>query len=81
MDKLHNERRGSRAVPSPSSHQIHVDQLVRQAVLIQASVGTLGAVEYLKANRIYGEVIGRVLAGGAIRREDQASRDNPVAWE
>lgn len=81
MTMLSTERRSHRARSSHARAPVDIDKLVRQAVLLQSSVGTRGAVEYLKNNRIGGDVIKRVLSGGAIRHEDLASRDLPSAWE
>ncbi|MCC2955732.1 hypothetical protein LK542_08905 [Massilia sp. IC2-477] len=81
METLQAERRA--LTRSLLSHPASVDaeQAVRHAIALQASVGTLGAVEYLKARRIEATVIARVLSDSAVRAEDLISRDQPVAWE
>lgn len=59
MTNLHNERRSAGS------------DTVRQALRIQACLGTVGAVEYLKGRAVDGAVIGRVLAGAHVRVSDQ----------
>lgn len=75
METLHAERRATetractdRAAGDPAT-------AVRQAILLQACVGTAGAVEYLKAHQLKGEVISRVLSGGSVREGDRAAPD------
>lgn len=48
--------------------------IVRQALRLQACIGTAGAVEYLKAYDLRAQVIGRVLSGGMVRGEDLGPR-------
>lgn len=81
METLLLERRKPRQAAAGSTIPIELEHLVRQAILMQSAVGTRGAVEYMKAHRIHGAVIGRVLSGGAIRALDRKARDNPVAWD
>lgn len=81
METLQAERRAARHFPLEHSGPIEDERVVRQAIALQASMGTRGAVEFLKAYGIHGAVIGRVLSGGAIRTEDSLARDHPVAWE
>jgi hypothetical protein len=45
--------------------------IVRQGMLIQARVGTVGAVEFLKARDVGGAVIGRVLTSQQVRADDR----------
>ncbi|MCD2515621.1 hypothetical protein LQ564_04770 [Massilia sp. G4R7] len=81
METLLAERRAS---PSPASghpRPLDTERIVRQAVLLQGTIGTPGAVEFLKSNGVKSMVMGRVLSGGAIRREDAQTRDNPQAWD
>jgi hypothetical protein len=44
---------------------------VQQALLIQARVGSISAVEYLKAHDVGGDVISRVLTSRRIREDDR----------
>lgn len=81
METVQRERRKSCASTLARAQPIEVEQIVRQAIVLQTAVGTRGAVEYMKTHKIHGAVIGRVLSGGAIRARDQVSRDNPVAWD
>lgn len=54
-------------------------QVVRQGILIQASLGTRSAVEFLKQHGVHGAVIHRVLTGENVRDDDQAALDDQVA--
>jgi hypothetical protein len=81
MEIIQRERRKPCGSTLACAGSIEVEQIVRQAIVLQTTVGTRGAVEYLKRHKIHGAVIGRVLSGGAIRATDQVSRDNPVAWD
>lgn len=53
--------------------------VVRRGILIQASLGTRSAVEFLKQHGVHGAVIHRVLMGEQVRQDDHASLDNHVA--
>ncbi|NNG22448.1 hypothetical protein [Telluria aromaticivorans] len=75
------ERRAEQSASSVTKGPLKTQQVVRQGVLLQSCVGTLSAVEYLKANGVQGSVIGRVLSGGEVRADDRASRDIPRAWD
>lgn len=44
--------------------------IVRQALLIQTRVGSMSALEYMKAHDIGGAIITRVLTGRCVRQED-----------
>jgi hypothetical protein len=57
---------------NPYAGATHV---VRQGILIQASLGTRSAVEFLKQHGVHGAVIHRVLMGERVRGDDQAVRD------
>lgn len=81
MEAVQLDRRNSSHTASATAHPVDTAQLVRQAIILQAYIGTRGAVEYMKAHQIHGAVINRVLSGGAMRHQDQISRDKPVAWE
>jgi hypothetical protein len=45
--------------------------IVRRGMLIQESLGTIGAVEFLKAHDVEGAVIGRVLTSRQVRFDDR----------
>ena len=75
------ERRESRSRAYACTGSMETQEIVRQGILLQSCVGTLGAVEYMKANVICGAVISRVLSGGAIRQQDRTFRDTPSAWD
>lgn len=71
------ERRGAapndmadNAVANPYAGASHV---VRQGILIQASLGMRSAVEFLKQHGVHGAVIHRVLMGENMRADDQAA--------
>ena len=70
MNTTHAERRASlEADPAhPATHD--VSNAIRHGLLLQGRTGTLSAVEHLKAHKVPGTVIGRVLSGGAMRIED-----------
>lgn len=76
MDVIQVERRAARraAMADPASTQ--VASIVRQGVNLQACVGTLSAVEFLKAHAVDSRVIHRVLSGGCLRQEDQPRSDS-----
>ena len=46
-------------------------RIVHEGVLLQAWMGTVGAVEFLKAHAVSGAVIRRVLGREQLRQEDQ----------
>ena len=50
---------------------------VRQGMQIQASLGTLSAVEFLKQHGVHGAVIHRVLMGEHVRMDDQLVIEDP----
>lgn len=79
METLQVDRRKLPSSACESSNLSEHAHLVTQAIVLQASIGTLGAVEYMKAHKIQGAVIGRVLSGGAIREKDRIARDSLVA--
>lgn len=51
--------------------------IVRQGMQIQASLGTLSAVEFLKQHGVHGAVIHRVLMGENVRMDDQLVIEEP----
>ena len=70
MEHLRTERRAD--LPAHHVNAFAVTDVVRQGLGLQACLGTVGAVEYLKANGINGAIIGRVLSGGRVRDDDRA---------
>lgn len=66
------ERRTTAPLPSPLS-RTDTARIVQQAILLRACLGTVGAIEYLKARGIDSKVITRVLAGDCVRSEDKAT--------
>ena len=72
MNTTHAERRASlEAEAHPAAHD--VSNAIKHGLLLQGRTGTLSAVEHLKAHKVPGSVIGRVLSGGAMRIEDWMS--------
>ena len=45
--------------------------VVRRGLLVQHDMGTISAIEFLKANAVEAAIIQRVLAGNAMRAEDR----------
>jgi len=60
------------SLANPYAGATHV---VRQGMLIQASLGTRSAVEFLKQHGVHGAVIHRVLMGENVRDDDQTALD------
>lgn len=58
-------------VANPYAGATHI---VRQGILIQATLGTRSAVEFLKQHGVHGAVIHRVLMGECVREGDGAAR-------
>lgn len=54
-----------------SDHTIDKAGIVRQGMQIQARLGSIGAVEFLKARDVGGAVIRRVLTSRQVRAEDR----------
>jgi hypothetical protein len=73
MATLQIDRRTTSLHAATKSTRPKQHDIVKKGVHVQASLGTIGAVEYLKANGIASEIIVRVLSGGRSRGEDQAS--------
>ncbi|WP_306396598.1 hypothetical protein [Telluria beijingensis] len=67
------------AVNTPSNPYAGATHVVRQGILVQASLGTRSAVEFLKQHGVHGAVIHRVLMGENVRGDDQAALDDRVA--
>ena len=59
---------------NPYAEATHI---VRQGMQIQASLGTLSAVEFLKQHGVHGAVIHRVLMGELVRMDDQVLIEDP----
>lgn len=55
-----------------------VTRIVREGVLLQAWMGTVGAVEFLKAHAVSGAVIRRVLGHEQLRQGDQQDQVEPA---
>ena len=45
--------------------------VVRRGLLVQRDMGTISAIEFLKANEVEAAIIQRVLSGNAMRAEDR----------
>jgi len=61
-----------RAQPGSSSDEGQTTaDIVRLGLAVQELTGTVSAIEFLKANRISGAVIQRVLSGTAVRAGDR----------
>jgi len=60
-------------LPTVELDKPHADSalVVRQGMLVQAAMGTLSAVEFLKQHGVQGAVIQRVLTSEQVRVEDQ----------
>lgn len=70
MNSSHIDRRNTLAT---HTGQAEATEIVRQSLLLQSSIGTVVAVEYMKAYGVDTAVIGRVLSGGPVRAEDHAA--------
>lgn len=73
METAHTERRAHNGAASEDPADAGAATIVRQAIRLQACLGTLGAVEYLKGQGVPSQVISRVLSGGSVREEDRSS--------
>lgn len=62
MESLQIDRRANKSGPT---------SIVHEGLLLQAGMGTVGAVEFLKAHAVSGAVIRRVLGREQLRQEDQ----------
>lgn len=71
------ERRLTGAPPSLSFSEANTTRIVQQGIALQTSLGSVGAIEYLKARSIASVVIARVLAGGQVRCEDDTALGRP----
>ena len=79
MESLQIDRRATMPGAAASADLLRTTRIVRQGLLLQSCLGTVGAVEYLKAHAIAGAVIGRVLSGERVRQEDHVlTQDDTV---
>ena len=62
MESQQIDRRANKSGPT---------SIVHEGVLLQAWMGTVGAVEFLKAHAVSAAVIRRVLGHEQVRQEDQ----------
>lgn len=72
MDTIAIDRRAAAVLAGPVSNPPDAAHIVREGICIQADLGTIGAVEYLKAHDIDSAVIHRVLASDQVRDDDRA---------
>lgn len=68
MTGLQTDRRSTPAMPNALSCTMDRCDAIDLALAIQARVGTVSAVEYLKAHDIDGATISRVLTSARSRR-------------
>jgi hypothetical protein len=76
MEAIQVERRAARRSAAVDPADTKITSVVRQGILLQTCMGTIGAVEYLKAHAIDSRVISRVLSGGGVREEDKLRLDS-----
>lgn len=69
MDTKQAERR-SDAHRDTRGHEYNAE-IVRRGLLVQREMGTISAIEFLKANAVEAAIIQRVLSGNAVRAADQ----------
>lgn len=72
MHSLQIDRRTPMPGASAGTDIPRTTRIVRQGLLLQSCLGTVGAVEYLKTHEVAGAVIGRVLSRERLRQEDHA---------
>jgi hypothetical protein len=70
MASLPSDRRATSSMPASKFDGLDRTSSVQQALLIQADVGSISAVEYLKAHDVNSDVISRVLTSRQIRVDD-----------
>lgn len=73
------DRRATGPAADAASSESDATRIVQQGLLIQACLGTISAVEFLKSNDVDAAVIGRVLTGGQIRTGDWPMAQGRVA--
>jgi hypothetical protein len=72
MESLQIDRRARMPGASAGADLSKTTRIVREGVLLQPCLGTVGAIEYLKAHDVSSAVIARVLSRERMRQEDQA---------
>lgn len=72
METLQIDRRRIPPLPSSTCKPVTAEAM-RQGLILQASLGTVAALEYLKAQDVCGAVRCRILSGGRRRAADQAA--------
>jgi hypothetical protein len=72
MDTLITDRRATGPYGDAHFPQSDASRVVQQGLLIQARLGTISAVEFLKANDVGSVVIQRVLTSQQVRANDRA---------
>ena len=70
MNRLNIDRRAALPATGTETDRPEMTRIVRQALLLQAYFGSVGAVEYLKAHDVSGELIVRLMSGERLRAED-----------
>lgn len=75
MESLQIDRRKVSPPAAAAVDGASTTRHLRLAIGMQATVGTIGAIEYLKAQGIDSGLIVRVLSGGQVREEDQSALD------
>ena len=60
----------------------HLEQVIREGLLMQHSTGTVSAIEFLKSNAVDSIIIQRVLSGSTHRIDDNhALLGQPAAFD
>lgn len=75
MDAVQIDRRKTPPHAAAPTDGVSTTRHLRLAIGMQATVGTIGAIEYLKAQGIDSGLIVRILSGGRVREDDQAALD------
>lgn len=75
MEALQIDRRKTSPHTASPTDGVSTTRHLRLAIGMQATVGTIGAIEYLKAQGIDSGLIVRILSGGRVRGDDQAALD------
>jgi hypothetical protein len=74
MNTIFNERRAVLVDGQTHIDFTDISNSIRQGLLLQNRTGTRSAVEHMKALRVPGNVIARVLSGGHMRADDWGPR-------
>jgi hypothetical protein len=69
MHTTGTERRSNTDAATPTRE--YDAQVVRRGLLVQRDMGTISAIEFLKAGGVEAAIIQRVLSGNAMRAEDR----------